>query len=56
MAAESFVLSSDHIRLVPFADRWELLRPELKRLFLEEKCSYAHIENEMRIRFNFDAK
>lgn len=56
MAAESFVLSSDRLKLVPFADRWELLRPELERLFLDEKCSYAHIENVMRIRFDFDAK
>ena len=56
MATESLVLSSDRLKLVPFPKRWELLRPELERLFLDERRSYAYLQNEMKNKYDFDAK
>lgn len=44
------------LRAVPFCQRWEILKPELKRLFLEDRLSYDEIKRLMRDRYGFDAE
>ena len=41
---------------VPFSERWELLKPDLERLYLDEKRKLPEIIEIMKSQYEFDAK
>jgi Clr5 domain len=41
---------------VPFSERWELLKPDLARLYLDENRKLSEIIEIMKSQFGFDAR
>jgi hypothetical protein len=56
MASTVHPLSADALSGVPFAERWELLKPIIEQLYLKENMKLAQLQQVLRERYNFDAK
>jgi hypothetical protein len=48
--------SREELYEVRFAERWELLKPVLERLYFDEKLKLPEIISLMKSTYNFDAK
>jgi hypothetical protein len=48
--------SREELYKVPFPERWELLKPVLKRLYFDEKRKLPEIISLMKSTYNFDAR
>jgi hypothetical protein len=49
-------LSQEDLYEVPYSQRWELLKPVLERLYLDEKVKLPVIISLMKATYSFDAK
>ena len=56
MASSFQPLSADAITGVPFAEKWELLRPVIEQLYLKEDMKLPQLQRVLRERYNFDAR
>lgn len=56
MASSFHPLSADAITGVPFAEKWELLRPVIEQLYLKEDMKLPQLQRVLRERYNFDAR
>lgn len=41
---------------VPFKERWDLLKPQLERFYLDEKLKLSSLIQKMKNEYGFDAK
>jgi hypothetical protein len=48
--------SREELYKVRFAERWQLLKPMLERLYFDENLKLPDIISLMKSRYNFDAK
>ena len=56
MASSFRPVSADAIAGVPFAEKWELLKPDIEQLYLKENMKLPQLQRVLRERYNFDAK
>jgi hypothetical protein len=49
-------ISIEQLRAVPFSQRWEILKPALNDLYLEQNVKLPEIMEMMKAQFGFDAK
>jgi len=56
MASNLHAVSTDAITGVPFAEKWELLKPDIEQLYLKENMKLPQLQRVLRERYNFDAR
>jgi hypothetical protein len=56
MASTDDPFSAEALSGVPFAEKWELLKPVIEQLYLKENMKLPQLRQVLRERYDFDAR